>query len=51
VPGNPVQPRRKARNVTEARAKALELAPNEVFCEHDAEYKTGSVVQSKHSGG
>jgi len=41
----------KARNVTEARAKALELAPNEVFSEHDAEYKTGSVVQSKDSGG
>ena len=39
----------KARNVTEARAKALEIAPGEVFSEHDAEYKSGSVSQVQDS--
>jgi hypothetical protein len=39
----------KARNVTEARAKALEIAPNEVFSEDDAEYKSGSVSQVEDS--
>lgn len=41
----------KARNVTNARAKALAIASNEVFSEHEAEYKTGSVVQATDSGG
>ena len=41
----------KAKNVTAARVKALAIAPNEVFSEHDAEYKTGSVAQAKDSGG
>ena len=41
----------KATNVTAARKKALAIAPNEVFSEHDAEYKTGSVVQAEDTGG
>ena len=36
----------KARNVTEARAKALEIAPSDVFSEHDAEYKVESVMRA-----
>ena len=34
----------KATSAAEAREKALAIAPNEVFSEHDSEYKAESVI-------